>query len=886
MAQHLSLEVFDEMVAEKTDRQKRIIEWKAEAALIYEKPKEIADYVRDRINEFEKQIREMERRKQEVEKSQARLKVDLEIKQKEAEVRLELSIERERHLTEIKLKREKDEAEIKSKRERDEAEIKLLREKQEIEMTLEKYRKDVELTERELRFRITNEQNKFQHEKEIEMIRQQGQSDRQSISQTSSNTSIHQTDKIKIDIPMLESLDLKLVDEYLERFERAMCASDVPSTEWGKILTLKLDIQFNRVINSIPYEDIKNYQVIVREIRKQFALDSSYYQYQFKSQVQSSGESTLSFFQRSNAALFKWLASENIEIDSEAHQQIRTLLDFIIKDQYMTKIASAKEKVIFIKQHPTKSLQELATIADLYDNSHNGANYVENNIQEKESSNNKTYKPYKSIQGEQFRPNGREHKNWNTENEFPYNTEKGSRNNQHGNYNSRAMNALAIDQGNRQNQKCSLCFRTNHTDKDCYYKPVNGQNNNNNRQFRNQNGPNQRRNEYVRYMEGQNIDQEDNQPGQEGITFNRSEEIQDNNTHNHRETNNTEFNDYNRQHHSVYATFVEGLPEYCEEATGYGHINGIPSRVIRDSGATRSFISSKLVKKENYTGEEVTVDLAEGRSQVRPIAVVPVDTPFFTGDLTCIVSENAKHELLIGNYNANQNEKIGGCKFNRIYDDREFKERYEKRKKFENENGSSTMKSRVQNKNNDYVCSITENSNYKERKIEDISRARTIRKEEYQLHNRNYTSYKNELNMRRRTNEVNMRTYKNTDFRNRNTRYQAWRSRRNENVRFTNENRSSLSREMKLRRQMGNESSRRNSRWQEEERRKGGQTETEQNIEYKQRYEAKENMRNKSFDQDRNISRMKGWNIPHGQNRNVFRTQNKMEFQVNDRVGY
>ena len=333
MAQNLSLEVFDELGAERTDRQNKIIEWKAEAAMIYDKPKEIAEYVKDKINQYEKEIKEAAirmlqnkkddeekdyRRKREAEEADARRKLDLEIRQEEAKVELEIK----KKEAEIKLKREKDEAEIKSKREKDEAEIKLLREKQEIEMTLEKYRKDVELTERELQFRITNEKDKYQHEKEIEMIRQQGQSDRQTISQTSSNTSLHQTDKIKIDIPMLKSLDLKLVDEYLERFERAMCASDVPSTEWGKILTSKLDIQFNRVINSIPYEDIKNYQVIVREIRKQFALDSLYYQYQFKSQVQSSGESTLSFFQRSNAALFKWLASENREIDSEAHQQI------------------------------------------------------------------------------------------------------------------------------------------------------------------------------------------------------------------------------------------------------------------------------------------------------------------------------------------------------------------------------------------------------------------------------------------------------------------------------------------------------------------------------------------------------------------------------------
>ena len=173
--------------------------------------------------------------------------------------------------------------------------------------------------------------NKHEHEIHIEKIRQQAQNERQSISQTSSNTSLFQTDKIKIDIPMLKSLDLKQIDEYLERFERAMQMSDIPNTEWGKILTSKLDTQFNMVINSIPHEDMKKYGVIVQEIRKQFALDASYYRNEFKMQSQNKGESTMSFFKRSNAALFKWLASENIEIDSEAHEQVRSLLDFYYK---------------------------------------------------------------------------------------------------------------------------------------------------------------------------------------------------------------------------------------------------------------------------------------------------------------------------------------------------------------------------------------------------------------------------------------------------------------------------------------------------------------------------------------------------------------------------
>ena len=143
--------------------------------------------------------------------------------------------------------------------------------------------------------------------------------------------------------------------------------SDIPNTEWGKILTSKLDTQFNMVINSIPHEDMKKYGVIVQEIRKQFALDASYYRNEFKMQSQNKGESTMSFFKRSNAALFKWLASENIEIDSEAHQQVRSLLDFIIKDQYLTKISAAKDKIRFIKQNKAITLQQLAETADLYD---------------------------------------------------------------------------------------------------------------------------------------------------------------------------------------------------------------------------------------------------------------------------------------------------------------------------------------------------------------------------------------------------------------------------------------------------------------------------------------------------------------------------------------
>ena len=72
---------------------------------------------------------------------------------------------------------------------------------------------------------------------------------------------------------------------------------------------------------------------------------------------------------------------------------------------------------------------------------------------------------------------------------------------------------------------------------------------------------------------------------------------------------------------------------------------------MRDSGASCSFINSKLVRKENYTSESALVTLAEGSSQIMPLAKVAVDTPFFQGELTCIVSKDAKQDLIKGNYN-------------------------------------------------------------------------------------------------------------------------------------------------------------------------------------------------------------------------------------------
>ena len=74
---------------------------------------------------------------------------------------------------------------------------------------------------------------------------------------------------------------------------------------------------------------------------------------------------------------------------------------------------------------------------------------------------------------------------------------------------------LALDsRNNRQNIRCNLCSRTNHTDSECFYKPISIQNDARNKQdgqIRNQGNQNKwmpRRSENVRYMEDQEIEGE------------------------------------------------------------------------------------------------------------------------------------------------------------------------------------------------------------------------------------------------------------------------------------------------------------------------------------------------------------------------------------------
>ncbi|KAK7113985.1 hypothetical protein V1264_000125 [Littorina saxatilis] len=85
-------------------------------------------------------------------------------------------------------------------------------------------------------------------------------------------------------------------------------------------------------------------------------------------------------------------------------------------------------------------------------------------------------------------------------------------------------------------------------------------------------------------------------------------------------------------------------------------VEGKDASGIRDTGATCIVVNSSLVPPECYTGEHQNITLADTRQRKMPIAVVQMDTPFFSGVTRVLVAKALCHQVLIGNIRKDMDE--------------------------------------------------------------------------------------------------------------------------------------------------------------------------------------------------------------------------------------
>ena len=71
--------------------------------------------------------------------------------------------------------------------------------------------------------------------------------------------------------------------------------------------------------------------------------------------------------------------------------------------------------------------------------------------------------------------------------------------------------------------------------------------------------------------------------------------------------------------------------------------------VLRDSGCSGVLVKQKFVNKNQYTGEFGTMIMADRSVKRYPIAIVPIQSPYFCGTVRALCPSDAVYDVIIGN---------------------------------------------------------------------------------------------------------------------------------------------------------------------------------------------------------------------------------------------
>ena len=79
--------------------------------------------------------------------------------------------------------------------------------------------------------------------------------------------------------------------------------------------------------------------------------------------------------------------------------------------------------------------------------------------------------------------------------------------------------------------------------------------------------------------------------------------------------------------------------------------------VLRDSGCSGVLVKQQFVNKNQYTGEFGTMIMADKSVKRCPIAIVPIQSPYFSGTVRALCPSDAMYDIIIGNISSARDPK-------------------------------------------------------------------------------------------------------------------------------------------------------------------------------------------------------------------------------------
>ena len=418
------------------------------------------------------------------------------------------------------------------------------------------------------------------------------------------------------------------IDAYLQRFERYATSQNWPTSDWAINLSALLTGKALDVHARLTSDEAKDYQTLKTALLKAFQLTAEGFRSKFYSGKPTNGETASQYANRLENYLSRWIDL------SEIDKKYEDLVDLLLREHFIN--GCHRDLALFLKERQPKTTKSAVKLAEQYLDARGGI--------------------FRSLPPQRNNPTGQKHHGNNPRHEgkMNHNVSSNRQLRQVECYYCHQQGHIAINcpkQANK-NKTCFLCHKQGHTAKYCRFSPVQSAG---------------------LYTEGHEIPAE---PEAEPVPLVDSNPTQSNahnpcscqnctNTQVHVEAScmmvrippDTPNLQSNKDH--VKFRCGRSLPLMSAACTKEHVIRKMPVTtglidnksisVLRDTGCSGAVIKQDLVKSHQMTGKENTCVLIDGTVKTLPVAIIDVNTPFYTGKVHALCMKTPLYDLILGN---------------------------------------------------------------------------------------------------------------------------------------------------------------------------------------------------------------------------------------------
>lgn len=413
------------------------------------------------------------------------------------------------------------------------------------------------------------------------------------------------------------------IDAFISRFESQAEMCKWPKAKWPMYIAPLFKGAALSLYYSLSASDTLTWEILKSELLKKFQCSEDGFREKFRSVRPENGESFTAYLIRCRHLLERW-----IEL-SEINKDFDSLFDLFLREQLLQSFTT--DLAVYLKERKFVNAKELCDSAELYREARKGQNFAKKGA---------------SLVFANVSSNGSNHsvsENQTEKNKFHDRNSNNYRGNNRGYFNNRGFSR------GQQNQ----------------YSRGRGFQSNFNAQTPNQSN--------------ENVDKTQRGRGNFGNNYRGNNRFQRGNyqNYNNQIVQNKLCVGCGLQGHlfvncfkSIKIAQNKGKPESAKEGNvclaNFENanvndsntnnlkiedctVNGFKATMLRDTGCSTAGVRMKCVNTDQYTGETQKCKTFGGRIEEFPLAIVTVQTPYYSGPVTCCVINDPVSDLILGN---------------------------------------------------------------------------------------------------------------------------------------------------------------------------------------------------------------------------------------------